>query len=105
MSALGQNRSFRPGQPNVRFAPKAAIRSAQLRPWQVVGAAHAGDDAVEGLGGIGTTVAQQSAAGQCRNRDGSSISMEAKPRKLPSAVRRLMTPTPQARCRARSPSG
>ena len=25
MSALGQERSFRPGQPNVRFAPKAVI--------------------------------------------------------------------------------
>jgi len=25
MSALGQNRSFRPDKPNVRFAPKADI--------------------------------------------------------------------------------
>jgi hypothetical protein len=27
MSALGQERSFRPGQPNVRFAPEADIQA------------------------------------------------------------------------------
>jgi hypothetical protein len=29
MSALGQDRPFNPGQLNVRFAPKAAIRLAR----------------------------------------------------------------------------
>jgi hypothetical protein len=36
MSALGQKRSFAPGQPNVRFAPKAVIGEqavAALSEW------------------------------------------------------------------------